>query len=263
MLENSEYLKIEKRLAQKSKDLMYVNYNESEGPYMKKAVSFQPRDILGAALGGLPMKRGPDPFMFKQQSVSFTFNKKKGKPCKLEKTPKNITEKENTKSWGEITKPLEDQNENLFKLDNTIKLFQDQPGSLTPMIPTNVNPFLKSHDWENLAFLDGNSQSVKEFTKLVYNLGDPNMHFWIEQDQEAAIEADELDYISDADSEGDKDENKTFRSDEEYESKAHVSETSSRTGNVYRSGIDNPLKSRFTMLKHALPAYDYPFEKFE
>jgi len=251
-------LKIPGNIAQKGQKLLYVNYKDQEKEF-SKMVTLAPASSLD-----LPSDfRTPTSSLpFTNRKIEFELaQKQRVLPPKAEVTAKQ--ELQQPQRWGEV-KSTQNQVATKFQTVSSKHLFEEFPSN-TYALPTNVNPEFKSQSWFQLAFFDtkysGLSQVHKKYSKVVYNLGETLLQLEVEKaPQQQFPEISEI-----------ATESKFPQSEVgEYESKARVSETSSFVNGTntflgslrgYKNFPKGAIISQYTTLKHAQPAYDYPFTK--
>ncbi|OMJ72784.1 hypothetical protein SteCoe_28703 [Stentor coeruleus] len=225
-------------------EFLYINNNEKEVSTMKKLFQI---DLFSNNLGGGSFPKFA-PMTMKSNKISFRLKKKPGKPGKYDIPVQSAIQEGR---WGEqLPTKRENDNNYSFTVKKRKMFFEDEISDIPAEAPTNINYYFQENFWKDLVF-DRNIYKLKErYGKLVENPLDPN-NMQIEEPEESESNDEENDDMDEGD-----------ERDDEFESKFDKS-ILSESSIVGAKMNEASMRSKVTMLKHACPAYDYPFIKTE
>ena len=224
-----------------SKNFIYINYNEKEEVGMTKSLVFDSNDFDSGRL---------DPPSFSKLSamtsrfnkIVFDFNKKTGKPGKID-VKRNIPE--SSSSWGEVLGEKRERSDNFyFTVKKRKYLFNESLDYMANEAPTNINQYYKEPYWNDLVFNREIHKLKERYGKIVNNILDPINSTIKEQENSASSNEESEDDLDDYESKPDK----SMMSDSSILEAKHREQS---------------MRAKITMLKHAAPAYEYPFLKTE
>jgi hypothetical protein len=174
--------------------------------------------------------------------ISFDFIKKPGNPGKVEiqKPPVN-----DQSHWGDFLSKKQNRSDNLnFTIKKRKFLFTECLDHQID-VPTNTNPFYPEPYWNDLVFNREIPKLKERYGQLVHNMLGPSTSSIKHQEiPPSSNEEDENDQLND------------------FESKTGKS-TLQELPIIEDKYIETSMKARVTILKHAMPAYEYPLLKTE
>lgn len=225
-----------------TEQILYVNYNEKEVSDLKKIFSFEPNDF-GGRVDASNFSKFPA-LSSKISKISFEFSKRQGKPGKYE--IKQMRDNEVDIWGGLIGEKRERSDSTFFTVKKRKHLFTEELQHMLNEAPTNINQYYKEPFWKDLVFNRDIHKLKERYGKLVVNPLDPNnLKVKEPEASESSSGSDDMDQY-----------------DDEFESKVDKS-VFSDSSILGAKHAEQSMRSKVTMLKHAAPAYDYPFFKTE
>lgn len=248
-----------------------VVVNRKEDEDAKVAEASAPRETLSLFLSSLISSKSfetaptADSLQISREPISFTFDVIKRPPRKpgmFEKAATNpLICDEFGKHWGELPQfPLK------IEPANRPAIFNESAEGASLDLRSRINTRFTSNEWEHLIFLDRSHSLHHKYSKFVFNLADPFMHFtWPDRLSGLSVQGDSEDGTSEQYTHYSQ-EQRPRRNDmgdlEDWkDAQSFLSEDITRIGVKVGTHTDRVYKNEAATLKHAKPAYDAVFLK--